>query len=121
KSVIEDDVIIIGYGAPYKEYTGDDPCWPYEIDGVKVTKHYYQGLIGTIRIGKYNKAGELVELGKLSGMDEHTRRVLTENGDKYIGEVIKIEAMERTADGFYRHGFFKDFHFDKNSYECIID
>lgn len=119
---IEDDVVIMDYDPPAKEYTGKDPeNWPYWVEGEPVSKHYYYGWIGTIAFGKYDQNGQLVYLGTTSGISESLRKELSENGDAYIGKVIKISAMEKTEDGKYRHPRFLGFHPDKNPEECVIE
>lgn len=121
KTEIEDDVIIMGYEPATKIYTGKDfDTWPYWENGVPVTKYYALGWIGAIVFGKYNRKGELVRLGTCSGMDEATRKEFSEHGDKYIGRVIKIKAMQRTESGAYRHPKFVSLHADKNSHECVL-
>lgn len=116
-----DDVVIIGYDPPTKEYKGKEfSTWPYWRDGEPVSKNYYMDWIGSIVFGKYNAAGELIPLGTCVGMDEEMRREFSENGNEYIGRVIKIKAMERTPEGRFRHPSFDGFHPDKNPKECAL-
>lgn len=63
---------------------------------------------------------ELVELGYCSGLTDETRKDMSENPDKYIGECMEISAMEKTKDGFYRHPQFSRMRPDKNPSECVI-
>lgn len=121
KVELEDDVIIMGYEPPAKEYTGKEfSTWPYWEDGVPVSKHYHMGWIGAITFGKYNTAGELVRLGTCSGLTEQERAEFSTNGERYIGQTIKIRAMEKTTKGFYRHPKFVELHPDKNPHECVV-
>lgn len=122
KTEIEDDVVIVGFEPPVKEYTGKEiETWPYWIDGEPVTKFYYHGWIGSIIFGKYTKTGILVPLGKCSGMEESERARFSASPQEFIGRVIKIRAMERTRDGAYRHPQYICLHPDKNPQECVIE
>jgi len=121
KSQVEDDVIILGFEPPSREYTGSDPeTWPYWENGEPISKNYARDYIGSIRFGKYTQDGSLVELGTCSGMADEQRRMLSEDPDEYIGRVIKIQAMEITRDNAYRHPRFIMIHPDKNPEECIM-
>lgn len=120
KTGLEDDVIILYFEAPTKEYTGKDyDTWPYWEDGVPVTKNYYNGLIGSIAFGKHDSNGEVVYLGSCTGISDTMRKEFTDNQDEYIGKVMTIKAMERTPDGRYRHPNFVRIHPDKNPHECV--
>lgn len=120
KASFEDDVVIMGFVPATKEYTGDNlEHWPYWEEGVPVTKHYKEGLIGSITIGKY-KDDELVSVGRVTGLTDELRLDMTKNPEKYIGRVIIIKGMERTTDGNYRHASFRAFHADKNAHECRL-
>lgn len=117
-----DDVIIIGFDEPQKEYTGDNlDNWPYWKDNQPVTENYYKGLIGSIRIGKYDAKGNIIDLGSCTGMSKQIRKEFSENKDKYKGKVIEIKAMEKTEQGYYRSPNFVRLHPDKNSEECVIE
>lgn len=121
KAETEDDVVIMGFEPPEKEYTGKNlETWPYWEDNIPVTKYYYHGWIGAIIMGKYNKEGQLVKIGTCSGMDEQQRQEFSLHPEKYIGKVAKIKAMEITRDGAYRHPTFVGIHSDKNPYECKL-
>lgn len=115
------DVVITGYEPAQKLTTSTAADWPYIINGERVTSNYYHGLIGAIKIGMYDKEGNLVDKGRVSGMDDETRRLFTNLGDRYIGEVITIRAMEESEHGKFRHGSFVRIHPDKNAKECIIE
>ncbi len=122
KRSLTDDVIILGFDPPEKIYTGKDyETWPYWENGEPVTKFHYLKQIGSIVFGKYDQQHQLVPLGTCSGIDDATRKLLTDNQELYIGTVIEIKAMERTDDGKYRHPNFLRFHSDKNPEECIIE
>lgn len=118
---IEDDVIIMGYEAPVKAYSGTTyESWPYWEDGEPVSKHHALGWIGSIVFGKYDSTGNLVELGRCTGIDDSQRKEFSENGNSYVGQVIRIKAMERTPEGKFRHPNFVDLHPDKNPHECTL-
>lgn len=122
KTGLEDDVVIMGFDPPTKEYTGNNyDDWPYWEDGEPVSKNYYHGLIGSIAFGKYASDGELKYLGSCTGISDEMRKEFTNNQSSYIGKVITIKAMEMTEDGRYRHPNFVEIHTDKNPEECIIE
>lgn len=117
-----DDVIITGFDPPTKHYTGKDyETWPYWEDGEPVSKHYYNKQIGSIRFGKYQHDNQLIDLGSCTGIDDAMREKFTNDPDSYIGKVIEIKFMEKTADGRYRHPNFVRVHPDKNPWECRLD
>lgn len=121
KVEIEDDVVILDFEPPTRIYTGKDlESWPYWENGDPVTKYHYNNWIGAIVFGKYQD-GQLIRLGSTSGMDEELREQFSMDPESFINRVIKITAMERTADGFYRHPRFIALHPDKNAKECTID
>jgi len=121
KQELEDDVILVGYNPPTREYTGKDVAtWAYWENGEPVTELHYKKYIGSLSIGKYNKQGQLITLGSISGMTMSERAEFTNNPDKYIGQVVHIKGMEKTRDGSYRHFTFVQMHPDKNSSECTL-
>lgn len=122
KASMEDDVVIMGFNEATRKYTGKDvENWPYWDNGEPVTSNWYKGLIGSIRVGKYNKEGELVFVGNVTGIEQWLREDMTENPNTYIGQVLKIKAMEKTEDGMYRHANFLELHDDKNPRECRLE
>lgn len=117
----EDDVVIMGFAPPKKEYSGTNyENHPYWIDGEPVSKYHYLGQIGSIIFGKY-KDGKLIEAGQCSGMSDSERAMFSETPEAFIGTVIKIKFMEKTNDGKHRHATFVAIHPDKNAEECIIE
>lgn len=65
----------------------------------------------------------LVEVGKASGMDEATRKLISENKHDYLGQVIEVEA-QRIIDmetGSLQHPRFYRFREDKSSEQCTFD
>jgi ATP-dependent DNA ligase len=101
----------------YVRIYGDKPSDVFE----PVTKFYWHNWIGAVKFGKYDKEGNLVELGECSGLTDELRKDMSENPDKYIGQVMEIGAMEKTRDGFYRHPQFSRMRPDKNPHECVIE
>jgi ATP-dependent DNA ligase len=116
-----DDVVVMGFDPPQKEYTGKNyEGWPYWEDGIPVTKNYYNHQIGSIVFGKYDSNHELVFLGTCTGINDDLRKEFTDNPEKYLGKVMEIKFMEKTPDNRHRHPNFVRIHSDKNPYECII-
>lgn len=119
KTELDDDVVIMGFEAAERMYTGKDfTTWPYWENGDPVTKFHAMGWIGAIVFGKYVN-GTLTRLGTCSGMDEAQRKAFSDNPEAYIGRVMAIKAMEKTRDGAYRHPKFIKVHSDKNPKECV--
>lgn len=119
----EDDFIIIGYDPPTKEYSGTDfDGWPYWRDEggvlIPVSKYYYHGWIGAIKLGAYVN-GELTHVATTSGFDEETRRMFSESPDEFLQKVVKVGYMEKTEAGYPRHPKFLQFHESKQPEECV--
>lgn len=122
KANMEDDVVIMGFLPATRKYTGKNlEGWPHWENGEPVTSNYAKGLIGSIRIGKYDDQGELVCVGSVTGITQALREDMTSNPENYIGRVIKIKGMEKTEDGAYRHANFLEFHPDKRAEECKVN
>ena len=132
------DCVITGYEPASVNYTGSDVSkywmssttnFKYEgnqelISDIPITKFHFKGWIGSIKFGQYDKNGNLIEVGFTSGMSDEIREMFSENKEKYIGRVIKIEAMERIkVTKALREPRFKELRIegDKNANECIID
>ena len=116
------DLVIIGFEPPKVEYTGKDLTnWPYwkEIDGEMkpVTKFHYHGWIGSVVLGAYVD-GVLTRICTASGLSETLRKDMSENPDKYLNKVARVEFMEKTSDGYPRHPSFKNMHEGKAPEEC---
>lgn len=119
----ETDLIITGFEPPTKEYSGTDfDNWPYwEGEGdtmMPVSKPYYFRWVGAIVLGAYVD-GVLTRICTSSGMDEATRKAMSEEPDSYIGKVAMVEFMEKTDAGYPRHPSFVGLHPDKTPEECI--
>lgn len=121
KAEMFDDVVIMGFEPPKKLYTGPNVVtWPFWEDGEPVTEYHFNRWIGSITMGKYQD-GKLVKVGTCSGITEEQRKKFTESPEQFIGLVMEIRAMERTADGAYRHPSFIRIHPDKNANEVLMD
>ena len=144
------DAIIIGFESPTIFYYGQEiENWQYWIalneddieyklpigcyynqegsatDGYfkAVTKPYYMGWSNArIKIGAYDENGNIKEIGIIhSGITDEMKKDMTENPQKYLNKVVKIQCMsldkkERTI----RHGFYKGIHPEKNPQECTL-
>lgn len=132
------DVVIMGYDTPTMEYTGKEmDTWDYwkvgseikdragarksDLTMMPVTKFYAMGWIGAIVFGVW-KDGKLVEVGRTSGMDEETRQAISENREKYLGQVIEVEAqgLIDKSKGSLQHPRFICFRPDKSSEMCTF-
>lgn len=118
----EADLIITGFDAPSKDYSGSDfDNWPYwkEENGVSipVSKYYYYNWIGAIQLSAYVN-GKLTQICTSSGIDEKMRKDMSEHPDKYLNRVAQMEFMEKTEKGIPRHPRFLNLHPDKAPNEC---
>lgn len=124
KKTDEADLFIIGYDEPTVEYNGSDyDNWKYwkPINGEMrpVTKLYYMDWIGSLRLGAYDKQGNVKLVCTCSGIKEELRRDISENKEAYMNQVVKVCFMEKTEDGLPRHPKFKQFHESKLATECF--
>ncbi len=108
------DVVIIGYEAPKK----------YSVKvGQKVatlTKFYKKGWIGALYVGVYEN-GELVKVGRCSGMTDPLRKEISENKEAFLGQVIEVEAHALNEGGrTLSHPRFNRRRPDKNAEECTM-
>jgi hypothetical protein len=74
------------------------------------------------KVGKKTKSGKiLVAIGTTSGFDEVLRVKMSQEPDKYIGQVVKISGMEQFKDTLaVRHPSIDSIRIDKNDWECEI-
>lgn len=97
KAQMDDDVIAYGWN----EGTGD-----------------HQGQIGSLKIGKYNQEGEIVDLGKCgSGISDE----LCDPGLWTFPCVIEISYSQRFPTGSYQFPVFVKVHEDKLPEDIILD
>ena len=81
----------------------------------------YEGLIGTVEFSRMDTDGNLVYVGRCSGMTDDLRRDITANKDTYLGQVIEVKSNELVGSKEYRsprHPQFVAFRFDKNPEDC---
>lgn len=81
----------------------------------------YEGLIGTVEFSRMDAEGNLVYVGRCSGMTDDLRREITADKDKYLGKVIEVKSNELVGSKEYRsprHPQFVAFRFDKNPQDC---
>lgn len=139
KKVDYADVVCMGFEDPTKDYSGTElETWElwvnaegnkckgqyYGVEGYSpVTKPYFNDWKTSIKIGAYNDKNELKEIGTVSsGITDELRKDFAENADKYIGEVMMVQCMEKdTKAQTMRHPIFKGFRNDKNVKECTLE
>lgn len=88
------------------------------VTGFTEGKGKYEGLIGAVEFGLY-KDGALTYCGQCSGFTDEMRRIITESKEFYTHRVMEIKAMERTADGHFRHPVFSHWRSDKAPMQCL--
>ena len=99
-------------GEFFNEYEKGLPIEP-------VTKNYFYGWCGSLKLGLYDEEGKMHHVGDLSGVTDEIK----ENWKDYIGKVVEISAMEITTNqqgGFgFRHPRMLGFR-EKNPQECTL-
>lgn len=86
----------------------------------------FLGKVGAIRFGAYNAAGELVEVGQCSGMNDAERdrwTAIRDNGGE-IFAVIEVKYNDLVGSGEFgtpRHPQFKTERIDKHPTDCLMD
>ena len=145
------DCVILGANSPTKQYTGKEPeIWEYWFDEstnekilakdfleknhttiyaaysdgatvVPVTKNWFYGWAGSLKLGLYSWNNALVHVGDLSGLTDEMK----ENWRDYLNKVVEISCMEISEDkdgkkGF-RHPKFIALRDDKNPEDCMMD
>ena len=103
------DVVVTGYTDP-DQYSVD-------VNGVQtINTHWEKGLIACITFGVY-KNGKLIEIGKTTGLKDSLRKDISENKEKYIGQVMEVEGAPILR-GKPRFPQFKRFRPDANAVDC---
>ncbi len=115
----EHDVVCLGFEPPTKEYKGKEiKKWQYWEADTPVTKPYFNGWIGAIKLGVYKNNGELAEIGTVSsGLTDDLLEQIKNNPSEFIGKPLKIKAME-TTDNNLREKQFIEFREDIDSKDC---
>ena len=145
------DCVIMGANSPTKQYTGKEPeLWEYWFDEstnekilakdfleknhttiytayaegatvIPVTKNWFYGWAGSLKLGLYSWNNALVHVGDLSGLTDEMK----ENWRNYLNKVVEISCMEISEDkdgkkGF-RHPKFIALRDDKAPEDCMMD
>ena len=140
KKVDYADVVCMGFEDATKEYDGKEiETWEYwenketgeKLIGqyygnsslIPVTKPYFKGWKTSIRIGAFDKNGVLKEIGTCSsGITDELREDFALNPDKYIGQTMMVQCMEKFSEAkTLRHPIFKGFRIDKDARECTLE
>ena len=145
------DCVIIGCNSPAYLYSGKEPeTWMYwfnEITGEKftaeeylnkyhinpyaayvdgetimpVTKNWFYGWAGSLKLGLYESNNALVHVGDLSGVTDEVKA----NWRSYVGKVVEISCMEisHNKDGKpgFRHCRLISLREDKNPKDCLME
>ena len=141
----------MGANSPTKQYTGKEPeIWEYWFNEstnekilakdflernhttayaayaegaavIPVTKNWFYGWAGSLKLGLYSWNNALVHVGDLSGITDEMK----ENWRDYINSVVEISCMEISEDkdekkGF-RHPKFMGLRYDKAPEDCTMD
>ena len=145
------DCVMMGVNPPTQRYTGKEPeIWEYWLnettgekilakdfleqnhtsiyaayaDGatvIPVTRNWFYGWAGSVKLGLYDSNNVLVHVGDLSGVADEIK----ENWRDYVGAVFEISCMEITENqqggwGF-RHPKLLSIRTDKTAADCTID
>jgi len=82
----------------------------------------YEGLIGAIEFSRTDvDTGELIYVGRCSGMTDAVRREVSQDRDAFLGRVIEVKSNELVGSKEYRtprHPQFVTFRIDKNPEDC---
>lgn len=87
------------------------------ISGFKPGKGKYVGQVGAAIVSVFGSSGELLEIGKVSGMTDETRLMMTLKPGEWIGKVIEVRAQGWAKERL-RHPRFKRSRPDANPREC---
>ena len=103
KKVVTLDVVVTGFTDAREGKTGK-----------------FLGQIGAVLVSVYSSTGELLEVGKVSGMDDETRAHMTENKKGWIGTVVEIACSEFAKDRLF-HPRFKRARPEANHRHCTLE
>lgn len=75
------------------------------------------------KVGQSTDYKMLVEVGQTSGLDEATRKLISENKQDFLGRVIEVEAQRiiNKTTGSLQHPRFIGFRDDKDSEQCTFN
>ena len=123
KTEVTFDAVILDFIEPEKLYSGKEiENWDYWVGDTPVTKAYYNGWKAGIVVGAFTEEGELIPIGNISsGMTDFLREDMAYSPQKYLSEVVEIQAMSvNNKDLTIRHGRLVQLRPDKNANECTI-
>jgi hypothetical protein len=123
------DRALWGYKRPDEPYGGLIADSYYELSKQApevwqaVTKAYYYGWITSMKVGAYDDAGNIVEIGTVSsGLTEELEADAAQRPWAYLNKVVKLAGMEKDREAkTLRHFYFKGFHEDKNPEDCRLN
>lgn len=84
--------------------------------GIKPGQGRFTGMLGALIFGQYDSTGELIELGRCSGMNDKVRREMSDLHEqgKLVGTVIELAHMGVMPSGGLRHPQYKRTRTDKD-------
>ena len=90
---------------------------------IPVTKAYYYGWVTSIRIGAFDKNGQIKEIGTVSsGLTDELEADVAQHKKKKLGRVVELTKIKKNNDDHtLRHFYFKGFREDKSANECLIE
>jgi ATP-dependent DNA ligase len=88
------------------------------VTGFRPGQNGFSGMVGAITFGQHDEDGDLIEVGRCSGMTMAIRRQMTDYPDAWIGRVIEVKHMGKMPTGGYRHPQFYRIRDDKEAQEC---
>lgn len=88
-----------------------------------VTKPYFLGWKTAIKVGAYDKDGNLKEIGTVSsGLTDEDKKEMTFLPERWLNNVVSLDCMSiNKSDHTLRHPVFKCKREDKPKEDCIID
>lgn len=119
------DFVITEVLPPEYLYTGkESETWEYkDKEGNLITKAAYYGWAGALRLGAYDKAGNLVSIGRVSsGLTDNLKADLAANPEKYIGTVVEVNCMSLDKENkTFRHPYLSRLRADKPAQDCKLE
>lgn len=119
------DFVITEVLPPEYLYTGkESETWGYkDKEGNLITKAAYYGWAGALRLGAYDKAGNLVSIGRVSsGLTDNLKADLAANPEKYIGTVVEVNCMSLDKENkTFRHPYLSRLRPDKPAQDCKLE
>jgi len=112
---------VANYGKDWTKVKKEDTADAFII-GATSGKGKYAGQIGALELAVYNK-GSILSIGNCSGMDDSTRKKMTDMAIKkeLLGKVIEVKFNEVTKNYKLRHPRFIRWRHDKSQIECLLE